>query len=85
MRQRTHFNASQICPQLNIIDQTKPTDLCQPTHQPPSVSNDLLRSYLDSYPSTPWAALKYLIAEANYGGRVTDEVDRRVLVSYMNK
>jgi dynein heavy chain len=49
------------------------------------VSDDLLRSYLDSYASTPWAALKYLIAEANYGGRVTDELDRRVLVSYMDK
>ena len=50
-----------------------------------SVSDDLQRSYLDSYASTPWEALKYLIAEANYGGRVTDELDRRVLVSYMDK
>lgn len=56
------------------------------TSPPPrSVSDDLLRSYVDSYASTPWEALKYLIAEANYGGRVTDELDRRVLVSYMDK
>jgi dynein heavy chain len=50
-----------------------------------SVSDDLLKSYLDSYVETPWEALKYLIAEANYGGRVTDELDRRVLGSYLNR
>ena len=49
------------------------------------VSDDLLKSYLDSYVKTPWDALKYLIAEANYGGRVTDELDRRVLSSYLNR
>eukprot|EP00232_Nephroselmis_pyriformis_P029065 CAMPEP_0182867354 /NCGR_PEP_ID=MMETSP0034_2-20130328/8675_1 /TAXON_ID=156128 /ORGANISM="Nephroselmis pyriformis, Strain CCMP717" /LENGTH=4528 /DNA_ID=CAMNT_0024999703 /DNA_START=83 /DNA_END=13669 /DNA_ORIENTATION=- len=48
------------------------------------VSDDLLKSYLDEYEDTPWDALKYLIAEANYGGRVTDELDRRVLLSYLN-
>ncbi|WIA13292.1 hypothetical protein OEZ85_006876 [Tetradesmus obliquus] len=50
-----------------------------------SVSDDLLKSYLDSYVDTPWEALKYLIAEANYGGRVTDELDRRVLNSYLQR
>jgi hypothetical protein len=49
------------------------------------VSDDLLKSYLDSYVDTPWEALKYLIAEANYGGRVTDELDRRVLNSYLHR
>lgn len=52
---------------------------------PGSVSDDLLRSYLDSYTETPWEALKYLIAEANYGGRVTDELDRRLLGSYLSR
>ena len=52
---------------------------------PSQVSDDLLKKYLDSYVETPWAALKYLIAEANYGGRVTDELDRRVLNSYLTK
>lgn len=50
-----------------------------------STSDDLLKSYLDSYVDTPWEALKYLIAEANYGGRVTDELDRRVLTSYLQR
>jgi len=50
-----------------------------------SVSDDLLKSYLDSYAETPWEALKYLIAEANYGGRVTDELDRRLLGSYLSR
>lgn len=49
------------------------------------VSDDLLKSYLDYYEETPWDALKYLISEANYGGRVTDELDRRVLASYLNQ
>ncbi|KAJ7527535.1 hypothetical protein O6H91_16G059900 [Diphasiastrum complanatum] len=49
------------------------------------VSDDLLKTYLDEYESTPFDALKFLISEANYGGRVTDELDRRVLASYLNQ
>jgi len=30
----------------------------------------------------PWPAIQYLIAEAYYGGRVTDERDRRLLMVY---
>ena len=42
-----------------------------------------LRLYLDEYEETPWDALKYLVAEINYGGRVTDDMDRRLMNTYM--
>ncbi|TMS01980.1 Dynein-1-beta heavy chain, flagellar inner arm I1 complex [Larimichthys crocea] len=38
------------------------------------VSESLLRLYLDEYEKLPWDALKYLIAGANYGGHVTDDL-----------
>jgi dynein heavy chain len=49
------------------------------------VCENLLSLYLDQYDDTPWDALKYLIAQANYGGRVTDEHDRRLLTVYINQ
>jgi len=33
----------------------------------------------------PWTALKYLIGEAMYGGRVSDNYDRRVLNAYLDE
>ena len=33
----------------------------------------------------PWASLKYLIGDAMYGGRVTDDYDRRILVCYLEE
>lgn len=44
---------------------------------------------LDEYVNIPWKVLNFLGAEINYGGRVTDSTDRRlisvVLVNYINK
>jgi dynein heavy chain len=48
------------------------------------VCENVLAVLLDEYDDVPWDALKYLIAEANYGGRITDDWDRRVCRSYIN-
>jgi dynein heavy chain len=49
------------------------------------VSDSLLSIYLDEYEHTPWDAIKYLIADLNYGGHVTDKWDRRLLGVYAKK
>lgn len=33
----------------------------------------------------PWESLKYLIGQAMYGGRVTDDFDRRTLITYLDE
>lgn len=59
-----------------------------------SVCEDLLAIYMgrlkdNQLPDTydrkapiPWQAIQYLIAEANYGGRITDDRDRRLIKVY---
>uniref|UniRef100_A0A671KAM8 Dynein heavy chain C-terminal domain-containing protein n=1 Tax=Sinocyclocheilus anshuiensis TaxID=1608454 RepID=A0A671KAM8_9TELE len=49
------------------------------------VSENLLSLYLDEYEEIPWDALKFLIAGINYGGHVTDDLDRRLLATYINQ
>lgn len=54
------------------------------------ISFSLLNMYLkkafdNGEESIPWASLKYLTGEAMYGGRVTDDWDRRVLNCYLDE
>jgi dynein heavy chain len=44
-----------------------------------------LKMYLDEQPDTPYAALNYLVAEVNYGGRVTDDKDIRLIKALLKK
>ncbi|KAJ3091962.1 Dynein heavy chain 2, axonemal [Quaeritorhiza haematococci] len=57
---------------------------CDFTDSDYDVCENILVVLLNEYEQTPWDALKYLIAEAFYGGRITDDWDRRVLRGYIN-
>mmetsp|Transcript_9792 Transcript_9792/g.9576 ORF Transcript_9792/g.9576 Transcript_9792/m.9576 type:complete len:228 (+) Transcript_9792:263-946(+) len=48
-------------------------------------SKTQLKMYLDEQPETPYIALNYLIAEVNYGGRVTDDKDIRLIKALLKK
>jgi len=50
-----------------------------------AISNDILKLYLEKYDEIPWEALRFLIGEVNYGGRVSDDNDRRVLNVYAHQ
>lgn len=54
------------------------------------ISFNLIALYLNKAIETqeeelPWSTLRYLIGEAMYGGRVTDDYDRRVLNCYLKE
>ncbi|WIA11828.1 hypothetical protein OEZ85_011917 [Tetradesmus obliquus] len=44
-----------------------------------NVSLAQLQEYLDSYDTPPFRVLQFLFTEINYGGRVTDDKDRRLI------
>lgn len=44
-----------------------------------SISLAQLRNFLEDYDDIQYTAMNYMIAEANYGGRVTDPADRRLI------
>jgi len=46
------------------------------------ISLYLTKAFDDGDEFIPWSSLKYLIGEAMYGGRVSDGLDRRVLITY---
>ena len=44
-----------------------------------TISYSQLKMFLNEYQDIPWEALNYMVAEANYEGRVTGAKDKRLI------
>ena len=49
------------------------------------ISERQLMMYLNEQPEVPYVALNYLVAQVNYGGRVTDDKDVRLINAMLKK
>jgi len=47
------------------------------------ISRQQLRNFLNEFKGVPWEALNYMVAQANYGGRVTDNQDVRCIITIL--
>lgn len=45
----------------------------------------LTKTHNERDENIPWNSLKYLIGQAMYGGRVTDDYDRFIIMTYLNE
>lgn len=45
----------------------------------------VLKSLLETHVDVPWDALRFVTGFINYGGRVTDDKDRRCLIAILSK
>jgi len=62
----------------NVVYQFNDSDL--------NTSFTMLKIFLDDdSPEVPWEALVYITGHINYGGRVTDDNDRRCLITTLEK
>ena len=45
---------------------------------------EVLYNYLEGNDATPWEDLRYMFGEVFYGGHITDAMDRRLCISYLD-
>ena len=50
-----------------------------------SISERQLKMFIERYEEIPWDALEYIIGQINYGGRVTDEHDQKLIRAILHE